>query len=388
MTTGANKARSVVIVGGGIAGLAAALCFARTGAKVRVYEQAKELKEVGAGLQITPNGAAVLKALGLSEIADKRAIRGAAVQPMDAISGKQVASFDLTRLDGEPYRFFHRADLLDILASGAIQAGVEITTDARAEELGPDYVRFSNDETAQGDLIVGADGLHSVVRQELNGRDAPFFTGQVAWRSVVQVRDAEPVARIWMGPKKHVVTYPLIGGRMNIVAVQERDDWVAEGWHYFDEPSHVRDAFANCAPELKNILDQMQTTRLWGLFRHPVAKVWHDDTRVILGDAAHPTLPFLAQGANLALEDAYVLADQCDRCEDQSTALALYQSARRDRVSRAIEAANANAVNYHLQGVKRTTAHAALGLLSATAPQLFLKRMDWLYGHDVTAEKS
>ncbi len=128
MTTGSNSDRTVAIIGGGIAGLAAALCFSRTGAKVRVFEQAEELKEVGAGLQITPNGGAVLKALGLDDAAALRSIPAIALEPMDALSGKQLARFDLSELDGVPYRFFHRADLLGVLAEGCEAAGVEITT--------------------------------------------------------------------------------------------------------------------------------------------------------------------------------------------------------------------------------------------------------------------
>jgi salicylate hydroxylase len=184
-------------------------------------------------------------------------------------------------------------------------------------------------------------------------------------------------------PGQHVVTYPLPGGQLNVVAVQERADWAEEGWHVADDPQNLRAAFAGACGALRAILDRVEEVRLWGLFRHPVAARWHGGDLAILGDAAHPTLPFLAQGANLALEDAWVLAAMVDRWP-LAEALDRYQAARRPRAARAIAAANANAVNYHLAGPRRAAALAALGAMGRLAPGLFLRRFDWLYRHDVT----
>lgn len=373
---GANRGRPVDVVGGGIAGLATALAFARSGAEVTVHEQAPELTEVGAGLQVTPNGARVLDGLGLAEVASRRGIRADAVEPCDALTGRPVTRFDLRKLSGPPYRFFHRYDLIDMLAEGCRAAGVTIRTG--------DRINPSAGLPGEGGLVIGADGLHSVLRPLLNEPAKPFFTGQVAWRATVPV-DSPPVARIWMAPGRHVVTYPLHGGRLNIVAVREQANWAAEGWHHPDDPANLQAAFADTAPELRAILGAVTSVNLWGLFRHPVAQRWHNDHMAIMGDAAHPTLPFLAQGANLALEDAYVLARCCDTFSDLPTALARYQALRRDRVARAIAAANANAVNYHLAGMKRRAAHLGLKGLGILAPRAFLGRMNWLYGHDVTA---
>ena len=381
LTTGANSSRRVAIIGGGIAGLAAALSFARTGADVRVYEQAPEITEVGAGIQITPNGASFLAALGLDGAA--RSIDVQELWPTDGLSGRVLGRFNLQSGQGHPYRFYHRADLLDLLYQGCLAAGVSIHTAHRAINVSSNSITFKNGVTVQADLIVGADGLHSIVRPMLNGADAPFFTGQVAWRAIVRAEDAAPVARIWMAPNKHVVTYPLQGGRLNVVAVREQSEWAAEGWHHADRPHSLRSAFEDCAPELRSILARADKVRLWGLFRHPVAKVWHRDGLVILGDAAHPTLPFLAQGANLALEDAYVLAQCTNDAADLETGLSAFQTGRIARVTRAIEAANANAVNYHLDGFKRMAGHAAIQAIARTAPQLFLRRFDWLYRYDV-----
>lgn len=376
---GANKARSIAVIGGGIGGLTAALAFARQGADVTVYEQAPALTEVGAGLQITPNAARVLAALGV----DLPGIRADAVVPMDAISGRQVARFDLR---GSDYKFVHRAEFIDVLSSACMAAGVRVRTGCVVEsvDLGG-RVLLRGGEVYEATLVVGADGLHSVVRGVLNDVEAPFFTGQVAWRAIVDC-DARPEARIWMAPGKHVVTYPLSNGRLNVVAVQERSDWAAEGWNHADEPENLRAVFGDVCPELHKILNKIETLRLWGLFRHPVADVWGLRQVAIVGDAAHPTLPFLAQGANLAIEDSYVLARVCDADASLDRALMMYQNKRRARVVRAIEAANANAVNYHLSGAKRRVAHAGLGMLSRFAPGLFMRRLSWLYDHDVTVD--
>ena len=383
----ANTGRSVAVVGGGIGGLAAALAFARTGAQVTVFEQAPELREFGAGLQITPNGGVVLEALGLEAAAAAKSVRGAAVVPSDALTGREVARFDLGRLSGVPYRFFHRGDLLEILAEGCREAAVTIRTGVRIGEVDPQQgaVSIAGGETVSFDLVVGADGLHSVLRPCLNGPDKPFFTGQVAWRAIVNAPEAAPEARIWMAPGRHIVTYPLAGGQLNVVAVQARQGWTDEGWNHADDPDNLRTAFADCAAVIKDLLAKVEEVRLWGLFRHPVASSWQKGRAAILGDAAHPTLPFLAQGANLALEDAYVLARECNRVTDLGAALTAYEFARQTRVRKAIAAANGNAVNYHLSGISRQVAHAGLRALGRVAPNQFLKRMDWLYGHDVTA---
>jgi salicylate hydroxylase len=178
------------------------------------------------------------------------------------------------------------------------------------------------------------------------------------------------------------VTYPLAGGMLNIVAVREQTEWVAEGWSHAADPAELRATFADCAAPLRAVLDRVTETRIWGLFRHPVAAHWQDGGIALLGDAAHPTLPFLAQGANLAIEDAWVLASVLDR----GLPLKTYQALRRARVERAVAAADANARNYHLGGVRRVVAHAGLRVVGAVAPRAFLRRMDWLYGRDVTRD--
>lgn len=385
---------NIAVLGGGIGGLAAALAFAQRGAQVTVLEQAEAIKEVGAGLQISPNGYRVLEALGVARELAQRSVRGKAVELVDYKAGRRVARLDLTRLgDSQPYHFVHRADLVDLLAQAVRASGVRIRLlqQAKCIEPGPrPKVRLTNGSEMRADLVIGADGLHSVVRPVLNGAAEPFFTGQVAWRTVVPNVVQQPnVARVHMGPGQHIVTYPLRDGNsLNVVAVQEREEWAAEGWSHRDKPVNLRVAFSSFGGDIPAILKAAEQVNVWGLFRHPVAKTWHGENVAILGDAAHPTLPFMAQGAVMAIEDAWVLVDSLARSEDIQTGLSLYQARREERVSNVVEAASQNATHYHLsRPAARLAAHTALGLASTIAPSKLLARFDWIYRHDVTREE-
>lgn len=384
----------IVVIGAGIGGLAAAICLRRRGADVTVLEQSQSITEVGAGLQISPNGVAVLRALGLEDVLARDAVRARAVVLRDYARAGEVLRLDLARLAPEQaYYFVHRIDLVDLLADAARAAGVVIRLLQRVERVEPvngagTILYMANDARINADLVVGADGLHSRARVALNGDDAPFFTGQVAWRAVVpNDLGLKPEAQVFMGPGRHLVTYPLRGGKLvNLVAVQERRNWAAEGWNHFDSPDNLRAAFSGFAGQARALLDQVDEVRLWGLFRHPVAANWFGPGLAILGDAAHPTLPFMAQGANMALEDAWVLADCLARFGAGQAGLAAYQGARRDRAVRVIGAANGNAWKYHLRvGPVRGLAHLGLRLGGALMPGRMLHQFDWIYGHDVTA---
>ncbi len=382
--------REVTVLGGGIAGLAVARALALRGAEVTVLEQAPEIREVGAGLQISPNGVRVIEALGLGAAFAAGSQPAEAVELVDGETGGTVLRLDLGRSrTGAGFRFVHRADLIGLLAEGARAAGVTIRLGDQVGEvrLGahPPRLVLAGGRETEAALLVGADGLHSRVRAALNGAAAPFFTRQVAWRATLpETGDMPPVARVYMGAGRHLVTYPLRGGRLrNIVAVEERDRWAEESWSLTDDPLALRIAFARFVPEVRGWLDRIERPNLWGLFRHPVAASWQGQGAAILGDAAHPTLPFLAQGANMALEDAWVLAD-CLSGAAPEAALPAYQARRETRVRRIVETANANARNYHLSGLRRDLAHAGLRLVNRLAPGRMLGRFDWLYGHDVT----
>jgi salicylate hydroxylase len=387
--------REVAVLGAGVAGLTVARALALRGAHVTVYEQAERLAEVGAGLQITPNGTRVLRALGLGDRLAAAGVAAAGVELRDGRDGGLVARIAAR---GEPggYRFVHRADLIDILADGARAAGVQLRLMQRITEArpGPEGLRLI---TAQGaefaaGLVIGADGLHSVVRAALNGPARPAFTGQVAWRATIpESPGAPPVAEVHMGPGRHLVTYPLRGGTLrNLVAVEERRAWVEESWSLRDDPPALALAFEGFGPRVRDWLARVETVWLWGLFRHPVAPSWYlagpgDTGAAILGDAAHPTLPFLAQGANMALEDAWVLAACLAGHDTTAAALAAYQEARAARAARIVAAAARNAWAFHLRGPVRDVAHLGLRALGRFAPDALAARFDWLYGHDVTA---
>lgn len=391
------KGAEITILGAGVAGLALARALALHGAEVTVMEQAEAIREVGAGLQITPNGATVLRALGLGPALEAASTRAQGVELRDGPADSRVLAMDLAKLrPGMGWHLLHRADLITLLAEGARAAGVQIRLLQRIQSVDlmggrPRLVTQQGAELAPA-LVIGADGLHSPMRAALNGKVAPFFTRQVAWRCVIPAETgAAPVAEVHMGPGRHLVSYPLRGGTLrNIVAVEERNRWVEEGWNTRDDPMALRLAFAGFSPRVRGWLDQAAEVWLWGLFRHPVAEHWGrvlpEGFAAILGDAAHPTLPFLAQGANMALEDAWVLAELLAARGPGETALSAYRALRAERCARIVAAANANARNYHLSSPLRDLAHLALRIGSRIAPAAPLKRFDWLYGHDVTAQ--
>ncbi len=384
--------QEITVIGAGIGGLASAIALARSGARVEVLEQSREISEVGAGLQITPNGVAVLDGLGLRDAVRRAASPARAVVLRDYRAGSRVVEMDLARhAPDQGYLLFHRADLIGLLETAARAQGVEIALNRGVTEIAEtgDGVKITLADGCERvvPLVVGADGLHSRLRPVLNAAAAPFFTGQVAWRAVVagQAGDSRDV-NVYMGPGRHVVTYPLRHGDLiNIVAIEERDAWAEEGWNIPGDTGDLRRAFSAFCPTVTGLLERVETVNVWGLFRHPVAQHWHGRFSALVGDAAHPTLPFLAQGANMALEDAWVLASTLSQLPIPQ-ALARYQEKRRPRVVRVIEAANANARNYHLRNpLMRLAAHSGLRIAGRLAPGMVLDRFDWVHGHDVTA---
>lgn len=387
--------QSVTVVGAGVAGLAVARALALRGAAVTVLEQADAIRDVGAGLQISPNGACVLRALGLHGALYAASTRAGAIVLIDGPTGDPVTRLDLARLrPDQGHHFLHRADLIGLLLKGAQDAGVTLRLLSRIETVdlsgAHPALLLDRGERIETPLLIGADGLHSRIRAALNGPAAPFFTGQVAWRAVVPAdRTDAPVAELHMGPGRHLVSYPLRGGSMrNIVAVEERAKWAEESWTLRDDSMDLRLAFAGFSPRVRGWLDAVEDPWLWGLFRHEVARTWvrpmGQGGVAILGDAAHPTLPFLAQGACMGLEDAWVLARALATHDSAAAALAAYQEQRKPRTTRIVAAANANARAYHLSGLPRLIGHTGLRLLGRLSPGAMLSRFDWLYGHDVT----
>ena len=386
----------VAVIGAGIGGLAAATALARRGARVRVFERAAALGEVGAGIQIAPNGVAVLAALGLAEAAAAYASVPQAVELRGHRRGGLVARLPLgaTALVryGRPYWQLHRADLLAVLAAGATGAGAELrlgsAVDAVAAGEAGVRVRTADGLEHAAAVAVAADGLRSGLRAAHLAAAPPRFTGHVAWRATVPGERVGPVpaaTTVTMGPGRHLVSYPLRGGRLvNLVAVEERAAWAAEGWMAPGDPAELRRAFAGWGGAAGALLAAVEACFLWGLFDHAPLPRWNAGRLVLLGDACHPMLPFLAQGATMALEDAWVLAAALDAAADPAAGLAAYAAARRPRTARVQRAAARSGRLYHLGPGLRAAADLGLGAVAAVAPRLLARRFDWIFAHDVT----
>ncbi len=383
----ALKNLNIVVVGAGIGGLSAAIALRRSGARVRVFEQAAELTEVGAGLQISANGMAVLHALDiLPQGEGGPGLRSAGTVIRDCRSGRAVTVMPAP--EAGPTYYFHRADLIDLLRKAAERLGVEIVLGQRIMSCeivqGGARIEMTDGSAQHADLVVAADGGRSLLRRGLVEEEgAPRFTGQVAWRATIPwgQGEADRRATLTMGPGRHVVTYPIRSGReLNIVAVEERTDWREEGWRHRGDATELRSRFAGFGGDVADQLGAVTDVHLWALFLHPVALRWQDGRLALVGDAAHPTLPFMAQGACLALEDSWVLAHCLAHATDAASGLARYESARRDRAQRVVAAAAANARNFHFKTPMRQLAQLGLSLLG---PRI-ARRYEWIYGQDVT----
>ncbi len=388
--------REFTIIGAGIGGLAAATALAQKGARVRVFEQAEALGEVGAGLQISPNGVVVLKALGLREAAAKLANTPEAVVLRD-YRGAEVVRLPMGATAearyGQPYWQFHRADLLKVLEEGALRAGAELVFNHRLSGISASESRvqleFANGQALHTPCLIGADGVRSTLRGLALDGEPARFTGQVAWRGLVpsaQLPDGlfENAAQVFMGKGRHFVAYPLRGGSLiNFVAVEERQGWADMGWNLPGRVDELRNAFKGFAAPVQVLLEAVEETFLWGLFNHPVLPRWSRGRVVLLGDACHPMLPFLAQGAVMGLEDAYVLAGALARADGIENGLQAYEKIRKPRATRVQKAAARNAWSYHLRNpLFRSAAHKLLGMVPGGA---LMRQFDYLYGHDVTA---
>lgn len=363
------------MIGGGIGGASAALALAQTGWQVEVFERAEAATEVGAGLQLGPNATRVLAAWGVEV---PQAMHPQRVEMRDGPSGRLEATVALGKVAqdrfGAPYIQVHRQDLLEALMRGARAAGATFHFGAPIDAKAP----------PPADLLVAADGVRSTFRETLNPGAKPRFTGQVAWRALAPSAELDPTAtQLWMGAGRHVVAYPLRDGRQwNVVAVEERHAWTEEGWHQEADPAALRTAFANWPAA--DLLERVERTILWGLFAHGPLGRWHDGRRLcLLGDACHPMLPFMAQGAAMAIEDAWVLAASLQDAPIPE-ALERYQAARLPRTARVQAVAQRNARLYH---VPTAPLRRLRGLGLGTAQHLpggLLGRFDWLYGADVT----
>jgi salicylate hydroxylase len=386
----------VLIAGGG---LTAALALLKSGCEVEVYEQAAELREVGAGLQLSANGTHVFYALGVGEALKGHSCEAQGKEIRLWNTGETWKLFDLGKVSveryGYPYFTVYRPDLLGVLAEAvrrekpdAIHLGgkcVGFTQDSSSVSL-----NLENGQTIAGDALIGADGVHSRIRQALFGPDQPQFTGVVAWRGIVPMQAlprhmARSVGTNWVGPGGHVVHYPLRAGElMNFVGALERSDWQVESWSARGSREEVRADFKGWHEDVHALIDHIPVPYKWALMVRPPMERWTVGRVSLLGDACHSMLPFLAQGAVMAIEDGYVLGRALSEGQgDIASRLLRYENARRERTRRAVEGSANNMQRFH----NPELADPVKGRQYVDrewAGQRIAERYEWLFRYDVT----
>jgi salicylate hydroxylase len=388
----AGKRSSVVIAGGGIGGIATALALAKYDIESQVYERRAGFPEEGAGIQIGPNGTRILSDLGVADVLRAHAAVPDALSARDGSTGQELTRLPLgtwiAERHGSPYWTAHRKDLHNALRMRA-EADPRITL-----KCGCEIVSFVNEADgiraigAAGDVIEGqalvcADGLWSDLRKKMGASSVPQPVGKTAFRSVTPASDLPPeltpnAVHIWLAPGAHVVHYPVNAGR-DIALVVITDDTSREaGWERPALAQTVQDSVRNFSMPLQDLVAKAQDWRRWSLYAMPPLQHWSVGRATLLGDAAHPVLPFLAQGAVLALEDAKMLACcLAGERHDVATALKNYEHARWRRAKRVAETSRRNGRIYHMSGALALARNATMRL---TRPARMMAGFDWLYG--------
>ncbi len=392
-----NQAR-ILIAGAGIGGLTAALALIRRGYDVQICEQATALREVGAGLQLSPNGLRALYQLGLGE-----SLRALASEPEGKeirlwSTGQTWKLFDLGKTAvaeyGYPYFMIYRPDLHKVLVDAvravkpdAIMLGARC---AGFEQTGEGVtLKLADGRVLRGDLLIGADGVHSRIRDQLSGADKPAFSGCLAWRGVIPMDRLpqhlrRPVGVNWVGPGAHVIHYPLHGGAlMNFVGIVERGDWQVESWTEKGTHHECHADFNGWHDDVHTLIRNVEVPYKWALMARAPLQQWSSGRVTLLGDACHPALPFLAQGAVMAVEDAYVLG-RCLEQYDSDPVLALkkYAHARIARTTQIVLRSTENGRRFHNPALASTDGAAAYVDREWAEPRV-RERYDWLFRYNV-----
>jgi salicylate hydroxylase len=394
----AQKDLSIAIIGGGIGGLSAALSLLDAGVDVHVYERARTISEIGAGIAVSPNATRILYHLGLAPALESSGVKTLAWHDRRWDDGRTLLCSPLAGVMeaafGFPLYHMHRADLIDALLRALPSERVHTghTFKTVVEHGNQVEAEFENGGHIRADALVGADGIHSTVRQMLFGPEQPRFTGCVAYRGLVPADrlahlDLDRTAQIWMGPGKHFVNGYVRNDLINFVAVLEQEAWTKESWSERGEVADVLAAFQGWHPHVRAILSAVDETYLWGLFdRKPMAR-WSVGRVTLLGDACHPMLPFKAQGAAQAIEDGATLAACLSNigAGDVPATLCQYEGLRLARTARVQGESEANKTRHHLPdgpAQKARDAEMARGGTDFSA-----EAVAWLYGYDAGARQ-
>jgi 2-polyprenyl-6-methoxyphenol hydroxylase-like FAD-dependent oxidoreductase len=387
---------SIGVIGGGIGGLAAALSLLRAGLDVHVYERAAVLGEVGAGIQVSPNASRVLYRLGLAEELARTGVRPIAMHQRRWDDGGTLLRTPLgdavVEAFGFPHYQMHRADLLFALARALPVERVHLGHRLVALADRGDRVEatFEHGEAARFDVIVGADGIHSTVRSILFGPQRPRFTGCVAYRGLVPAErlahlDLELTTQIWMGPGGHFVHYFVRSRRLvNFVTAVEQDSWTRESWTDRADVADALAALAGWHPQVHEILRSVDEPFIWALFDRAPLPRWSSGSVTLLGDACHPMLPFMAQGAAQALEDGAVLTSCLTQREDRPIPelLLLYETVRKPRASRLQGLSEVNKTRFHLpDGAAQRERDEQM---AGGGTDWSIKAVEWIYSHDAS----
>ena len=395
MTIKGSADLDVLIIGAGIGGLTLAHALIQRGKNVRVLESAPALETVGAGIQISPNAVKVLRALGLEKAVTANAFQPRAIEARMGRSGRSVFEIPLAleaeKRWGASYLHIHRADYITALSETLPVGTIELNARVKSYQHTENDVSVSlaDGRKLTAPYLIGADGIRSVMRAQMLGPDAPQFTGNMAWRAVVPAERLgelvpNPTACAWFGPNRHAVTYRLgaQGQLVNFVGVVEQESWQEEGWSLQGDKAEALRDFEDWHPVICNLLENADELHRWALFDHAPLEKWVEGRAALMGDAAHPMLPFLAQGAAMAVEDAWVLADVISSGQDLST----YQKLRLSRTSKVQAASRANMGLFHKASLPaQLLTYGPMWAAGKLVPSLVHRRMDWLYGFETTS---
>ncbi|MBT24154.1 MAG: hypothetical protein CMD60_01570 [Gammaproteobacteria bacterium] len=389
-----SKFLEISIVGAGIGGLVAALALKKRGHKPIIYEKTESLSELGAGIQLSPNANKVLEYLGVMEELQADVYEPEAFQFVHYRTGKILAQQTLKnsslKIYGSPNYDVHRADLQKALLTVINKEEIQIEKNSEIldlyEEADSAFIR-TKESVIESDAVIGADGIHSIVRKKLWGEDQARYTGNVAWRMLIPIKEIsseflQQNTKVWLGPKKHFVQYLVKGGKfLNCVCLVEQNDWINEDWSEKGDISELKNIYSDWHPEIQEILESTNPDSLykWGLHDRAPLNKWSKGRFSLLGDAAHPMLPFVAQGAAMAIEDGIVLASSLSSFDNAELGLYDYENKRKYRTAKAQRTAIRNATIFHLSDF--------FAIFRNLVMKFFIKKiMDGFYKYDAISK--